>query len=260
MANAAISLLESLGIAAIRICAEAGGVLLLLIASLRWMFIPPFRIKEIIQQMEFVGVKSLLIVLLTGCFTGMVMTLQIYYGFKMFSAESLVGSTVALALLRELAPVLTALMVTARAGSAIAAYLGTMRVTEQIDALCVMAVNPVKYLVVPRIIACVFMMPLLTVFANFMGIIASYFVAVKILGINEGIFIANIVKYCGLSDLYNGLLKATCFGFLIAVISCYKGFYTSGGAEGVGRATTEAVVASALAVLVCDYIITAMML
>jgi len=250
---------EKIGAAVLRVLEEMGGMLFFSLSAGCALFTPPLRVREFLKQMEFVGVKSLFVVLLTGCFTGMVMALQIYYGFRMFSAESLVGSTVTLAITRELGPVLTALMVTARAGSAMAAQLGAMRVSEQVDALYVMAVNPIQYLVTPRLLACVSMFPLLTVVANFIGVVGAYYIGVQMLQINEGIFIANIIQYCGLSDIYNGLLKSVVFGFLVAVICCYKGFYTRGGAEGVGRATTEAVVLSAVAILASDYILTALM-
>ncbi len=209
--------------------------------------------------MEFVGVKSIFVVVLTGTFTGMVLALQGYHGFRMFSAESLVGSTVALGMTRELGPVLTSLMVTARAGSAMAAELGTMRVTEQIDALSVMAANPVKHLIVPRVIAGVIMVPVLTIVSDFMGILGGYFVGVVLLNINSGIFVKNITRYVELDDIYNGLIKATVFGLILSLVGCYKGFNTSGGAEGVGKATTEAVVLASITILVSDYFLTAIM-
>ncbi|MBU2226606.1 MAG: ABC transporter permease, partial [Proteobacteria bacterium] len=185
---------DRLGRAVLENVEEMGKILLLFISVLAWMFRPPLKLRNIFKQMEFVGVKSIFVVVLTGTFTGMVMALQGYHGFRMFSAESLVGSTVALGMTRELGPVLTSLMVTARAGSAMAAELGTMRVTEQIDALYVMAVNPVKHLIVPRVIAGVLMVPLLTVVADFVGILGGYFVGVHILGINSGVFVKNITR------------------------------------------------------------------
>jgi phospholipid/cholesterol/gamma-HCH transport system permease protein len=160
---------------------------------------------------------------------------------------------------RELGPVLTSLMVTGRAGSAMAAELGTMRVTEQIDALTVMALNPIKYLVTPRVIAAFLVLPVLTVISNFVGIIGGYLVGVKLLGINEGAYIDKMIKFVELNDIYNGLVKAAVFGIIFSIISCYKGFYTKGGAEGVGRATTEAVVVSSVTILVTDYILTSFM-
>ncbi|MBN2515281.1 MAG: ABC transporter permease [Deltaproteobacteria bacterium] len=238
---------------------EMGKILLLFISIISWMVRPPLKLRLIFKQMEFVGVKSIYVVVLTGTFTGMVLALQSYYGFRMFSAESLVGSTVALSMTRELGPVLTALMVTARAGSAMAAELGTMRVTEQIDALSVMATNPVKHLIVPRVIASVIMLPILTIVSDFMGIIGGYFVGVMVLHINKGIFVKNITRYVDLGDLYNGLTKAAVFGLILSLVGCYKGFNTTGGAEGVGKATTEAVVLASITILISDYFLTAIM-
>ena len=242
-----------------RAAGEFSGVWIMFMTVVHWALRRPVKPGLIFKQMEFIGVKSVWIVVVTGCFTGMVLALQTYYGFRRFSSEALVGTTVALSMTRELGPVLTALMVTGRAGSAIAAELGTMRVTEQIDALTVMAVNPVKHLVVPRVIAALLMLPVLTVIADFTGILGGYFVGVKLLGINGAIFIGKIVKYLDLGDIYNGLAKAACFGVILGMICCYKGFYTGGGAEGVGRATTEAVVASSISILVADYILTSIM-
>lgn len=251
--------LESLGRAVMGNVEEMGKILLLFASIIAWTFSPPLKLRNIFKQMEFVGVKSIFVVVLTGTFTGMVMALQGYHGFRMFSAESLVGGTVALGMTRELGPVLTSLMVTARAGSAMAAELGTMRVTEQIDALYVMAANPVKHLIVPRVIAGVLMTPLLTVISDFVGILGGYFVGVQILGINPGVFIKNITRLVDLNDIYNGLIKAACFGLILSVVGCYKGFNTKGGAEGVGRATTEAVVLASITILVSDYFLTAIM-
>lgn len=238
---------------------EMGKILLLFISVVAWTMRPPLKAANIFKQMEFVGVKSIFVVVLTGTFTGMVMALQAYHGFKLFSAEGMVGSTVALGMTRELGPVLTSLMVTARAGSAMAAELGTMRVTEQIDALYVMAANPVKHLIVPRVIAAVLMLPLLTAVSDFVGILGGYFVGVDLLHINAGIFLKNITKLVDLDDIFNGLIKAAFFGFILSLISCYKGFNTRGGAEGVGRATTEAVVVSSVCILISDYFLTAVM-
>jgi len=257
--NRVAQAIDQFGRGVLRSVEEMGSLLLLLLSVLSWMIRPPLKLRLIFKQMEFVGVKSIFVVVLTGTFTGMVMALQGYYGFRMFSAESLVGSTVALGMTRELGPVLTSLMVTARAGSAMAAELGTMRVTEQIDALYVMAANPVKHLIVPRIVASVLMLPLLTIVSDFMGIIGGYFVGVPVLGINEGAFIKNITKYVELSDIYHGLTKAAVFGLILSLIGCYKGFNARGGAEGVGKATTEAVVLASISILVSDYFLTAIM-
>lgn len=243
----------------LKIIQEMGQLGLMLLESIYWSFRKPYKFNYIFKQMEFIGVNSLTVVLITGTFTGMVLALQSYYGFRKFGAESLVGTIVALSMTRELGPVLTSLMVTGRAGSAMAAELGTMRVTEQIDALTVMALNPIKYLVVPRVIASFFMLPVLTIVSDFIGIIGGYLVGVKLLGVNEGAFINKMVKYLDHEDIFNGLVKAAVFGIIMSVICCYKGFYTKGGAEGVGRATTEAVVLSSLSILVSDYVLTSLM-
>jgi len=257
--NVISAFLEKIGRSIYAGMEEMGSILLLFLSTLAWLFRPPLKIRIIFKQMEFVGVKSIFVVVLTGTFTGMVLALQSYHGFRLFSAEGLVGATVALSMTRELGPVLTSLMVTARAGSAMAAELGSMRVTEQIDAMYVMAANPVQHLIVPRIVSGVLMVPLLTVVSDFMGILGGYFVGVGILNVNEGVFMKNVYKYVELDDIYNGLIKAAVFGLLLSLIGCYKGFNTSGGAEGVGRATTEAVVLASISILVSDYFLTAIM-
>ncbi len=257
--NRIFAAIDRFGKAVLENIEEMGKILILFLSVMMWMVRPPLKLRLIFKQMEFVGVKSIFVVVLTGTFTGMVMALQGYYGFRMFNAESLVGSTVALGMTRELGPVLTSLMVTARAGSAMAAELGTMRVTEQIDALSVMATNPVKHLIVPRIIAGVVMLPALTIVSDFMGILGGYFVGVPILHINEGAFVKNITKMVDLDDLYNGLIKAAVFGLILSLVGCYKGFNTTGGAEGVGKATTEAVVLASISILISDYFLTAIM-
>jgi len=238
---------------------ELGRISMMLTESIYLAFMPPFKLSYIFKQMEFIGVRSVFVIILTGAFTGMVLALQSYYGFKKFGSEGLVGATVALSMTRELGPVLTSLMVSGRAGSAMAAELGTMRVTEQIDALTAMALNPIKYLVTPRIIAAFLVLPVLTVISDFIGIIGGYLVGVKLLGINEGAYIDKMIKFVGLNDIYNGLVKSAVFGVILSIVSCYKGFYAKGGAEGVGRATTEAVVASSVTILVTDYILTSFM-
>ncbi len=254
-----VAFLELFGRAVVSRIEEVGRVFLFLMETVATCLTPPIRWRLALRQMEFVGVRSISVVVLTGTFTGMVLALQSYYGFRKFGAEGLVGTTVALSMTRELGPVLTSLMVTARAGSAIAAELGTMRVTEQIDGLTVMAVDPVRYLVVPRILAALAMLPILTVISNFVGILGGYFVGVKLLGINSGVYVTNTVKYIELADIYNGLIKAACFGLILSAIGCYKGYNASGGAAGVGRATTEAVVVASVLILVNDYFLTSIM-
>lgn len=209
--------------------------------------------------MEFVGVGSFFIVILTGFFTGAVFALQGATAFRLFNAESLVGSTVALSLARELAPVLTGLMVSGRAGSGIATEIGSMRVTEQIDALYTMAVNPIQYLVVPRFLAGLIMVPFLTVLFNLVGMLGCYLVGVELLNIDKGIFLEKVRWFVQPDDIYNGLLKSCVFGGILTLVGCYKGFYATGGARGVGLATTQSVVVSSVLILVADYILTALM-
>ncbi|OGQ05419.1 MAG: hypothetical protein A2W61_07610 [Deltaproteobacteria bacterium RIFCSPLOWO2_01_44_7] len=225
-------------------------------ATLQWTFRPPFRPKNFFKQMEFIGVQSIPIILLTGLFTGMVFALQTGKTFSLFKMQNLVGATVGLALTREIAPVFAALMVTARACSAMAAEIGTMKVTEQIDALHTMAIDPIQYLVTPRVLGCIVMVPLLTMLFNFIGVIGAYIVGTTLLNIPSGPFLHHLYWYVDPQDVNGGLIKAAFFGFFIAAISCYKGFATEGGAEGVGRATTGAVVASSVTVLVVDYFLT----
>ncbi len=234
-----------------------GRIILLLGATLKGTVRPPFEFRNLVNQMLQIGVNSLPVVLVTAVFTGMVLALQSYTGFKRFGAEGLVGSVVALSMTRELGPVLTALIVTGRAGAAMAAELGTMRVTEQIDALETLATNPVKFLVVPRFLSGMIMLPALTAVTDIIGILGGYFVTVILLGSSSKTYLRATWDYLEIQDIYSGLLKACFFGAAFALISCYKGFYTSGGAEGVGRATTGAVVFSSMTILISDYFLSA---
>ena len=235
-----------------------GNYSLLVFRALTSALVPPWRLRGVLRQMEVVGVDSIFVVILTGLFTGGVFTLQVIYGFRMFSAESLVGPTVALGMCRELGPVLTALMVTGRVGSSMAAELGAMRVTEQIDALTVMAADPVKYLISPRVLAGFLMLPLLTAVSDFTGILGGYVVAVA-KGVDGGQFIGRIQDHVMVADVVNGLIKSAVFGGILTSVGCYMGYYTKGGAEGVGRSTTSAVVISYVAILVSDFMMTAIM-
>ena len=250
---------HSIGSLSLAFTHETGKISILLWKTTRLVFQRPLYLKNIFRQMEEVGIKSIPVVLITGAFTGAVLALQSYTGFKRFHAETFVGTVVALSMTRELGPVLTGLMVSGRVGSSMAAELGTMQVTEQIDALYTLAVNPVKYLIVPRLLASLIMLPLLVIFADLIGILGGYFVSVKILGSNPYSYMDRTWNYLELNDIYSGLFKACVFGVIIATISCYQGFYTRGGAEGVGRATTKAVVLSCLLILIFNYIITALL-
>jgi phospholipid/cholesterol/gamma-HCH transport system permease protein len=221
-----------------------------------WTPRPPYDWRELLGQMVKVGVSSTPVVLLTALFTGMVLALQTFTVLKRFSAESYVGTLVALSMVRELSPVLTSLIVAGRAGSAMGAELGSMRVTEQIDALEVMATDPIHYLVVPRVWAAVLTMPLLVVMADGVGIGGGYLVSVVLMGANPVSYLNTSFQYTVLNDLLSGLIKAAVFGLLMATISCQQGFYTTGGAEGVGRSTTAAVVLSSIAILAADFFLT----
>jgi phospholipid/cholesterol/gamma-HCH transport system permease protein len=214
---------------------------------------------QYLKAMEFIGAESVFIVSLTGFFTGMVLALQLVYVLKTFSMQSTVGSITAIALCRELSPVFAAIMVTARAGSSMAAELGNMRITEQIDALVTMGVSPVQYLLSPRLVASILMVPLLCVLYTSVGMAGTWLIAVETLDVDPGIFIANIESYMTVRDFMMGIVKAAVFGFLISAISCYQGFFASGGARGVGIATTRAVVESAVAIFIANYIVTSLM-
>jgi phospholipid/cholesterol/gamma-HCH transport system permease protein len=238
---------------------EVGNVSLLFLQTLMWSLRLPLGIRNIFKQMEEVGVRSVPVVLITAVSTGMVLALQSHTGFKRFNAESLVGTVVALSMTRELGPVLTGLIVAGRAGAAMAAELGTMRVTEQIDALSTMATNPIKYLVVPRLLSGMLMLPILTIFSDAIGIAGGYLVAVQMLDVNPVVYMRRTTDYLEYDDIFGGLLKALVFGMIIATISCYKGFNTQGGAEGVGKATTGAVVISSMLILISDYFLTTML-
>lgn len=237
-----------------------GELCLFTAAFFRWLTRPPFRKLQILKQLEFIGVRSLPIIALTATFTGMVFALQTGYAFRLFNAEELVGSTVGLALTREIAPVFTALMVVARAGSAMAAEIGTMKVTEQVEALETMAINPIQYLVVPRVLAGTVMVPCLAALFAFIGVLGAYVVSVHFLGIPEISFVKKLTYYVDADDFVGGLVKAMVFGFVLSLISCHRGYRTTGGAEGVGRSTTQAVVAASVAILIVNYFLTALIL
>jgi phospholipid/cholesterol/gamma-HCH transport system permease protein len=239
---------------------ESLGLLLILTGkTLAWMIRPPYRLGQLLAAMEFIGVQSVFIVSLTGIFSGMVLALQTVHALRTFGAEGAVGSIVAISLTREISPVFASLMVTARAGSAMAAELGNMRVTEQIDALVTMGVSPVQYLLVPRLVAAVLMVPLLCVLYTCVGMGGAWVVSVQWLGVDPGVFIENIRRYIVPKDFWMGEIKAAAFGFLVSAVSCRQGFFASGGARGVGQATTRAVVQSAVAILIANYLITSWM-
>jgi phospholipid/cholesterol/gamma-HCH transport system permease protein len=238
---------------------EIGSILLLLLQAMSWLVRPPFRFAQWLAALDFIGAGSTFIVALVGLFTGMAFTVSTIVGFRQFSAEGMVGGVVALALARELAPVLAAVVLTARAGSTMASELGNMRVTEQIDAITTMGVSPVQYLVVPRIAATTMMLPLLAVAFGVAGMVGAYIVAVLWQSIDPGVFWDRVQQFLQWSDVRMCLSKATIFGVIVSTICCKKGFFASGGARGVGEATAKAVVASIVAIFAADYVATALM-
>ena len=230
------------------------------VSTFYWSVQKPFRFRLFIEQFNRIGVDSIPIIALVSLFTGMVFSLQSTYAFRLFNAETMVGSVVGMSLAREIAPVFAALMVTARMGSAIAAELGTMKVTEQIDALHAMAVYPQQYLVVPRVVSAMLMLPLLTVIFNFIGMVGAYLVAIFLMHIPEGPFLYRLQQFVEPKDIIGGILKAVFFGLIVGLISCFEGFRTSNGAKGVGISTTRAVVISSVTVLIVDYFLTQIIL
>ena len=235
---------------------ETGRISLFLGQSLFLGAQPPYFWRLLLAQMVRIGYLSLPVVALTAFFTGAVLALQIYYGGNQFNSESIIASIVALGITRELGPVLAGLMVAGRVAAAIAAELGTMRVTDQIDALATLSTNPFKYLVMPRIAAAVLVLPLLTLVADVIGILGGFAVGVENLGFNPAIYIRNTLDFLQPDDITSGMIKSAVFGFIITAMGCYYGFFSRGGAQGVGRATTNAVVAASILILASNYILT----
>jgi phospholipid/cholesterol/gamma-HCH transport system permease protein len=235
---------------------DFGRMLIFAAEAVAWAVRPPFRLELVVAQMAFIGVGSAFIVGATGLASGMVFALQMNYALKQFAAEGYVGGSVAFSLARELSPVFTALMVTGRAGSAIATELGTMRVTEQIDAMESMAVNPIQYLVVPRIIASILMFPVLTMIFNVIGYGGGFVMGIYVARIPVGPFLEHTREFMDPADIFHGLYKAVVFGAIVSVITTWRGYAAWGGAKGVGEGTTRAVVMSSIAVLAADYVIT----
>lgn len=221
-----------------------------------WALRPPFEWREFMRQCETVGVKSLPVVSVTAIFTGMVFALQTFEGFRRFQAEAWVPGVLGLALLRELVPVLGGFMVAGRVGSAMAAELGTMRVTDQIDALEVMATSPIQYLVVPRVLSLTLMLPLLIAVGDLLGLLGGWYLVSEVLHSPTPGFMDRVFEFMDLKDFTSGMAKSAVFGLLIALIGCFEGLYARGGAEGVGRATTAAVVQASLSIVVVDFFLT----
>jgi phospholipid/cholesterol/gamma-HCH transport system permease protein len=254
-----LNFLAHLGRVVLALFAEAGRTSLFLRDAIIQGLSPPFYPRQLLLQMLRIGYFSLPVVGLTAFFTGGVLALQIYIGSSRFNAESLVSSIVALGITRELGPVLAGLMVAGRVAAAIAAELGTMRVTEQIDALTTLSTNPFRYLVAPRLLAALITIPLLVAVADTIGIMGGYVVGTSSLGFNGAAYLKNTVDFLEFDDVFSGLIKAAVFGFIIALMGCYHGFNSKGGAQGVGRATTNAVVSASILILAANYVLTSLL-
>lgn len=255
-----LSVPRHIGQLALSLVQEMGRMLLFIVYALYMIVRFPGKPVHVLKQVNFIGAKSFFVIFLTASFTGMVLGLQGYYTLTKFGSEGMLGSVVALSLIRELGPVLSALMVTGRAGSAIAAEIGIMHITEQIDALEAMALEPFKYLVSPKILGALIAVPLLCAIFDVVGIYGGYLVGVKLMGVNPGAYFHEMEKSVEWKDVYSGLIKSISFGLIIAWVCSYKGYYTSHGAEGVSRATTAAVVMSSVLILVWDYFLTSILL
>lgn len=265
LATTAGNTITALGRLVIFLNQEIGRIVLFFAKGFFFIFVPPFQFSKVIRQVYFIGMTSVFVICLTAIFTGMVLGLQGYYTLVKFGADGLLGAAVALSLIRELGPVLTAIMVIGRAGSAMAAEIGIMRISEQIDALETMNIHPVRYLVTPRIVAALISFPLLTALFNVVGIFGGYITGSGLLGLSPGIYFGRVESSVVLADVTGGFMKSIAFSIVVVTICCYQGYYThlrkrGFGAEGVSFSTTSAVVLSCVMVLVTDYILTSFLL
>ncbi len=251
-------MIAAVGRAALGACRVAGSVGLFALEGVSHWVRPPFYGRAFLRALMDIGYFSLPVVALTSIFTGMVLALQSYTGFSRFSAESAIANVVVLSVVRELGPVLAGLMVAGRVGAAIAAEIGTMRVTDQIDALTSLSTHPMKYLVAPRLLAGVIALPLLVVVADILGVLGGYLIATLKLGFNAHAYLDRTLAFVQADDVVSGLAKACAFGFLIALMGCYQGYNSRGGAQGVGQATTNSVVSASILILAFDYLLTQM--
>jgi phospholipid/cholesterol/gamma-HCH transport system permease protein len=257
-----MELIRRLGAVALFIIGRMGLMGLFLFRAFLYSVIPPVKILRVLKQIHFIGLQSTLVIFLTGAFTGMVMGLQGFYTLNRFGSEAFLGPMVALSLIKEMGPVLSGLMVTARAGSAITAELGIMRISDQIDAMELMGLNPFRYLVVPNLLAGIIALPLLAAIFDVVGIFGGYVVGVRLLGVGAGTYFGEMASYVEMEHVIEGIYKSLSFGVIITWVCCYKGYYTGilgFGAEGVSKATTQAVVLSSVLILVWDYFMTAML-
>ncbi|MBI2707382.1 MAG: ABC transporter permease [Proteobacteria bacterium] len=257
--KAVTALLSNIGRVFLDFLASTGRVALFLSQALSQGVRPPYYGHQILRQIWEIGYLSLPVVGLTALFTGMVLALQSYTGFSRFNAENVIANVVVLSMTRELGPVLAGLMVSGRIGAAMAAEIGTMRVTEQIDALTTLSTNPQKYLIAPRLLAGVTMLPLLVLVADSIGVFGGYVVSVYRLGFNPALYLKQTFDFMEVQDVTSGLIKAAFFGFIIALMGCYHGFNSRGGAQGVGKATTYAVVSSSILILITNYLLTSLL-
>jgi phospholipid/cholesterol/gamma-HCH transport system permease protein len=254
--NKLLDLVALLGAAVLGLVAYIGELAIFAGSGLSHIFRPPYYPRMVGKAFMDIGYFSLPVVALTALFTGMVLALQSYTGFSRFGAESAIASVVVLSVTRELGPVLAGLMVSGRAGASMAAELGTMRVTDQIDALSTLSTDPMKYLVAPRLLAGIIAMPLLVVLADILGVCGGYLVATKRLGFSPGTYLTSTFANLRVEDVVSGLIKAAVFGFVIALMGCFNGYRSKGGAQGVGTATTSAVVSASIMILALDYVLT----
>jgi phospholipid/cholesterol/gamma-HCH transport system permease protein len=248
--------IEAIGATVLGMVATVGELSIFALTGISHIFRPPFYPRLVLRSFLEIGFFSLPVVALTALFTGMVLALQSYTGFSRFNAESAIASVVVLSVTRELGPVLAGLMVSGRAGAAMAAELGTMRVTDQIDALSTLSTAPMKYLVAPRLLAGLIAMPLLVVIADILGVMGGFLVATLKLGFTPGTYLVSTFSNLRTEDVVSGLIKAAVFGFVIALMGCFNGYRSKGGAQGVGAATTSAVVSASILILALDYVLT----
>lgn len=262
--KSALSPVADLGVWCLRGVGEMGAMFLFFLDGIRHVFSSWSEFSKIVRQTYFIGVQSVSVIALIGLFTGMVMGMQLYYALSIFGADGFLGSGVALSMVRELAPVLTAIMITGRAGSAMTAEIGVMRISEQIDALEIMGISPMSYLVSPKMAACLVAFPILTTFFNLIAMFGGWLTGVKLLGANEGIYFYRLQQSLDWEDISGGLIKAMVFAIVVCTVSCYMGYYThlrkdAVGPEGVSQSTTHAVVLSCVLILVSDYVLTSLL-
>lgn len=255
-----MNFVRKLGEVAIRTVLRIGRMGVLLAKAFAFSVTPPVKIFLVVKQIQFIGFQSISVIFLTGAFTGMVLAYQGFNTLSRFGSEAFLGPMVGLALIKEMGPVISALMVTGRAGSSVTAEIGIMRISEQIDALELMGLNPYRYLIVPNLLAAIISVPLLTAIFDVVGIFGGYLIGVKLLGVSSGVYFGEMISYVEMEDILEGLFKSLNFGVIIAWVCCFKGYYagyyTGFGAQGVSTATTQAVVLSSVLILVWDYFLT----